>query len=209
MKKLVSFLAERKIFLDPTLTVDELSSLALYEDQAKDPNNRFLPRESFVNEAEAAPDVFRLPLELKEAAAAGFRKRLQFIGMCGRAEVQIIAGTDGVGTGTLLPGFGLQHELELLAQAGLTPLQVIQAATINAARALKQDEDLGSIEAGKLADLAILSSNPLLDVHNTSKIDGVMIGGRLLDRKALDDMLAQAEAAGSGNLSVHWQSKLP
>jgi imidazolonepropionase-like amidohydrolase len=202
MKELVSFLAARKIFLDPTLTVDELSSLALYEEQAKDPNNRFLPRD-FVDEAEAAPDVFRLPPELKDAAAAGFKKRLQFIGMCSRAGVQIIAGTDGIGTGTLLPGFGLQHELELLAQAGLTPMQVIQAATINAARALKKDEELGSIEAGKLADMVILSANPLTDIRNTSKIDGVMIAGRLLDRKALDEMLAQAEASANapGNLS--------
>lgn len=179
--------------------MDELSSLALYEEQAKDPNNRFLPRDSFINEAEAAPDVFRLPPELKDAAAAGFRKRLQFIGMCSRAGVQIIAGTDGVGTGTLLPGFGLQHELELLAQAGLTPIQVIQAATINAARALKKDQELGSIEAGKLADLVILSSSPLVDIRNTAKIDGVMIGGRLLERKALDEMLAQAEAAAKRN----------
>lgn len=198
MKELVSFLAEKKIFLDPTLTIDELSSLALYEEQAKDPNNRFLPRD-FINEDETAPDVFRLPPELKEAAAEGFRKRLRFIGMCGRAGVQIIAGTDGVGTGTLLPGFGLQHELELLAQAGLTPIQVIQAATINAARALKKDGELGSIEAGKLADLVILSASPLLDIRNASKIEGVMIGGRLLDRKALDEMLAQAEAAARKN----------
>jgi imidazolonepropionase-like amidohydrolase len=143
MKELVAFLAEKKIFLDPTLTVDELSSLALYEEQAKDPNNRFLSRDSFVNEAETAPDVFRLPPALKDVAAAGFRKRLQFIGLCGRSGVQIIAGTDGVGDGTLLPGFGLQHELELLAQAGLTPIQVLQAATINAARALKKEEELG------------------------------------------------------------------
>ncbi len=195
MKELVSFLAEKKIFLDPTLTVDELSSFALYEEQAKDPNNRFLPRKSFTDEVETAPDVFRLPPELKDAAAEGFRKRLRFIGMCSRAGVQIIAGTDGVGAGKLLPGFGLQYELQLLAQAGLTPIQVIQAATINAARALKKEEDLGSVETGKLADLVILSASPLVDIRNTSKIDGVMIGGRLLDRKALDAMLAQAEAA--------------
>ena len=194
MKELVSFLAAKKVFLDPTLTVDELTALANYEEQNRDPNNRFLPR-SFVNESDTAPDVFRLPPELKEAAAEGFRKRLRFIGMCSRAGVQILAGTDGAGTGSLLPGFGLQHELELLAQAGLTPIQVIQTATINGARALKRDQDLGSIEAGKLADLVILSANPLADIRNVSKIDGVMIGGRLLDRKALDELLAQAEAA--------------
>ena len=136
MKKLVLFLAERKVFLDPTLNIDELTDLYLYEEYDKDPNNRFLPPPTNTSEREAAPEVFKLPPELKDVTAAGFRKRLQFIGMCGRAGVQIIAGTDGVGTGKLLPGFGLQHELELLVQAGLTPVQVIQAATINAARSL-------------------------------------------------------------------------
>jgi imidazolonepropionase-like amidohydrolase len=199
MKKLVSFLAERKVFLDPTLTVDERNALSLYEEQAQDPNNRFLPRAAIINEAEAAPDVFRIPSELKDAAAAGFRKRLQFIGMCSRAGVQIIAGTDGVGAGKLLPGFGLQHELKLLGQAGLTPVQVIQAATINAARALRKDRELGSIETGKFADLVILNSSPLIDIRNTANIHAVMIRGRLIDRKALDEMLEQAEAAAKKN----------
>ena len=194
MKKLVAFLAERKVFLDPTLTIDELTSLYLYEEYAKDPNNRFLPRPATTTEREAAPEVFKLPPELKDVSVAGFRKRLQFIGMCSRAGVQIIAGTDGAGPGKLLPGFGLQHELELLAQAGLTPIQVIQAATINAAGALRKDKELGSIQAGKFADLVILNSSPLIDIRNTSNIDAVMIRGRLLDRKALDEMLTQAEA---------------
>jgi len=194
LKKLVSFLAERKVFLDPTLTIDEITALYLYEESAKDPNNRFLPRPA-TSEQEAAPEVFRLPPELVEVSAAGFRKRLQFIGMCSRAGVQIIAGTDGVGTGNLLPGWGLHHELELLAQAGLSPIQVLQAATINAARALRKDKELGSIEAGKFADLVILNSSPIIDIRNTSKIDAVMVRGRLLDRKALDEMLTQAEAA--------------
>ena len=195
MKKLFSFLAERKVFLDPTLNVDELTALSLYQEYANDPNNRFLPRPAITEERAAAAEVFRLPPELKDISAAGFRKRLQFIGMCSRAGVQIIAGTDGVGAGKLLPGFGLQHELELLAQAGLTPIQVIQAATINAARALRKDKELGSIEAGKFADIVILNSSPLIDIHNTSSINAVMIRGRLLERKALDEMLTQAEAA--------------
>lgn len=214
MKALVAFLAESKVFLDPTLTVDELSSLALYEEQARDPNNRYLPRD-FVDEAEAAPEVFRLPPELEDVAAAGFEKRLRFIGLCSRSGVRIVAGTDGVGTGTLLPGFGLHHELELLARAGLTPVQVIQAATIQAARALKKEADLGSLEVGKLADLVILNADPLLDVRNAAKIDAVMIGGRLFDRKALDELLAEAEAAakagasGSGSLPRQPLNPLP
>jgi imidazolonepropionase-like amidohydrolase len=197
MKKLVSLLAERKVFLDPTLTIDELTSLYLYQEYANDPNNRFLARPATTSERDAAPEVFRLPPELKGVSAAGFKKRLQFIGMCGRAGVQIIAGTDGVGVGKLLPGFGLQHELELLAQAGLTPIQVIQAATINAARALRKDKELGSIEAGKFADMVILNGNPLLDIRNASNIDGVILRGHLADRKTLDEMLTQAEAGAA------------
>ena len=196
--KLIAFLAASGVFLDPTLTVDEIDSLGLYEREARDANNRFVPR-GVVNEAEAAPEVFRIPPGLADVAAAGFAKRLRFVGMCSRAGVQIIAGTDGVGPGNLLPGFGLRHELELLVRAGLTPLQAIQAATITAARALRKDEKLGSIEVGKMADLVILEASPLVDIRNAAKIDGVMIDGRLLDRKALDEMLAQAEAAARKN----------
>lgn len=199
MKKLIAFLAESRVPLDPTLVVDELNALSLYEEQAKDPNNRFLPREALIVEAETAPDVFRIPPELKDVAAAGFRKRLQFIGMCSRAGVQLIAGTDGVGPGKLLPGFGLQHELELLVQAGLTPVQAIQAATINAARALRKENELGSIEAGKLADIVILNADPFADIRNASSINAVVVSGRLLDRRALDELLVQAEAAAKKN----------
>jgi len=68
------------------------------------------------------------------------------------AGVRIVAGTDGAGLGTMLPGFGLQHELQLLVESGLTPLQAIQAATINAAAALRKEHDLGGVEPGYFAD---------------------------------------------------------
>jgi imidazolonepropionase-like amidohydrolase len=199
LRRLVVLLAQKKVFLDPTLTIDEVDSLSLFEQEASDPNNRFLPRQMVDAAARSIPEVFKLPPELKNVAPAGFKKRMRFIEMCGRAGVQIIAGTDGAGLGKLLPGFGLQHELELLSQAGLSPLQVIQAATINAARALRKDKELGSIESGKLADILILNSSPLTDIHNTSHIHGVITRGRLLDRKALDEILRQGETAGKSN----------
>lgn len=198
LKRLVAFLAEKKIFLDPTLTIDEVDSLFLFEQEAGDPNNRFLSRET-VAAARSIPDIFKLPPELKDAGPAGFKKRMRFIEMCSRAGVQIIAGTDGAGLGKLLPGFGLQHELELLAQARLSPLQALQSATINAARALRRDKELGSIEPGKSADIVILNANPLVDIRNTSGIHAVITRGRLLDRKALDEMLRQGELAGRNN----------
>ena len=120
-----------------------------------------------------------MPAELREMSAAGFPKRLKFIDMCYRAGVRVIAGTDGARLGTMLPGFGLQHELALPANAGLPPLAVLRAATITAAEALGHEKDLGSLEAGKFADIVILTADPLVDVANAHKIDTVIKGGTI------------------------------
>lgn len=83
------------------------------------------------------------------------------------------------------PGFGLHDELRLLVEAGLTPLQVLQSATLNPARFLGRTDDLGTVEAGKLADLVLLDANPLEDIGNTRRIRAVVVDGRLLERPAL------------------------
>jgi imidazolonepropionase-like amidohydrolase len=135
-----------------------------------------------------------MPAELKAVAVAGLEKRRKFVGMCNRAGVKILAGTDGPGIGRLTPGFGLHHELELLVEAGLKPIEALQAATINAAGALRKDNEIGSLEPGKLADMVILNSDPLADINNTTKIDSVLLRGRAFDRLALNGMLAEIEA---------------
>src|SRR5262249_20923388 len=106
--------------------------------------NRYLPPQLFQKlRAEPVPDFAKLPPELKPVARAGFEKRKQFVGMCAQAGVSIIAGTDGAALGALVPGFGQQRELQLLVQAGLTSLQALRAATINAARALGEPLQAG------------------------------------------------------------------
>jgi imidazolonepropionase-like amidohydrolase len=113
--------------------------------------------------------------------------------MCNRGGVKILAGTDGPGIGRVTVGFGLHHELELLVEAGLKPIEALQGATINAARALRKENEMGSVESGKFADMVILKSNPLSDIHNTTKIDSVLLRGRMFERTALDAMLAEIE----------------
>ena len=184
MKRLVSFLAEKKVFLDPTLVVEEIELQGATEGEIEDPNNRFLPRELFDKWAERAREpgpAYELPPELKEASVEVAEKRKQFVGMCSRAGVQIIAGTDGPLLGRVLPGFGLHQELESLVESGLTPLQAIQAATITAAKALRKEMELGSIEAGKFADIVILHADPLEDIRATGNIHLVMKGGQVYD----------------------------
>lgn len=90
----------------------------------------------------------------------------------------MLAGTDTASF--VLPGIGLHRELQLLVDAGLTPMQVIQAATRNNA-AFLQENDLGTVEPGKLADLVILRQDPLAEIRNTQTIDAVIKDGKEMD----------------------------
>jgi imidazolonepropionase-like amidohydrolase len=102
-----------------------------------------------------------------------------------RAEgIPIAVGSDGGNVGTQ-HGPGFQRELRLLAAAGLTPMDVILAATRDGARALGREADLGTLQPGRLADLLVLDADPLADVGNLDRISQVMVRGRLFTRRDL------------------------
>ena len=97
-----------------------------------------------------------------------------------RAGVELMAGSD-TPVQFCPPGGALHQELELLTAAGLSPREALLAATRNNARALGQSGELGSIEAGKLADLVVLDADPLLDIRHTRRIHRVIRAGVVLD----------------------------
>ena len=108
------------------------------------------------------------------------------------AGVTLLAGTDA-GSVLVYPGFSLHEELRLLVEdAKLTPAEALRSATIAPARYFGMEGSLGSISAGKFADLVLLDANPLVNIRNTMRIDAVVQGGKLLDRAALDLLLAGA-----------------
>jgi imidazolonepropionase-like amidohydrolase len=188
MRALVARLAESKVFLDPTLLISQQTEVPNLEAERNDPNNQYLSAAAVEEAVKGANNpLFDLPPDLQTVAAEAFRKQEQFVGMCNQAGVRIIAGTDGPGIGSQLPGFGLHRELELLIASGLSPAEALRAATSTAAQALGKEDQLGTIAPGRLADMVVLDADPLEGVQNLAKIRLVVARGKTYAPEALLD----------------------
>ena len=110
------------------------------------------------------------------------QQALKNLKILSNAGVPIAMGTDSGASGNpgRWQGYFEHTELEMMVQAGLSPMQAIVAATGGAARVMKVNPQIGTLEAGKMADLLVLDANPLADIRNTRRINGVWIGGHRL-----------------------------
>lgn len=181
----------------PTLTV--LRSMAFSDDTAftNDPRLKYIPR-NVVSSWDPKADIFLKTKTAEDWALSKkvFSKELKLVDAMQRTGVEILAGTDTLNP-YCFPGFSLHDELGLLVQSGLTPMQALQAATLNPARFLGREKDLGAIATGKIADLVVLDANPLDDIGNTRKISAVIFGGKFYSRTSLDEMLEKIETLAS------------
>jgi len=105
------------------------------------------------------------------------QKNIEVIRMMHKAGVAIMAGSDFSDWG-MVPGVDLHNELALLVEAGFTPMEALQAATLNPAKFLGKTDTYGTIQAGRAADLVLLDMNPLEDISHTRKIHAVVLGGK-------------------------------
>src|SRR5713226_2536588 len=122
-------------------------------------------------------------------------KELEVVNAMHRAGIPFLAGTDTPPGVYVFPGFSLHEELQRFVAAGFTPMEALQTATLNPAKFLGREDQLGTIEKGKLADLVLLSANPLEDIANTQKVAGVVSNGQYFSRADLDKMLTRVEAS--------------
>ena len=175
-KKAVAFLKQHNTVIDPTMALMEFQNRPadVPADKTEPGIGHVAPelREQLVNGG--------MPPQFAADAQKLGREELAIIGALHRAGVRIVAGTDQT-----VPGYSLYRELELYVEAGFTPMEALQAATLVPARAMKVDGDSGSIEAGKRADLDILDANPLENIHNIRSVRSVVANGVLYDSAPL------------------------
>ncbi len=178
----IDLLTASKMTITPTIGIQGAFPLALARDPSRldDPRFRTLFPEAVVRTTER---------QAKNLAPGDFEMLAATLRPLGETVRRIVKGGGIVIAGTDSPIFpyalAFHTELELFAQSGLTPFEVLQTATTRAAEALGEGANLGSIEAGKLADLVILTDDPLTDVKNARKVRTVIKNGEVYSLEQL------------------------
>ena len=187
-------LARNGTWVTPTLTAAYEFAVLPERDVPGDTLARFIPDSLRVYLTQIFDPPPALPPDASILGRRLYAKRFRTVGALYRAGVPLLAGTDAPMRHSP-PGFGLHEELANLVRSGLPPIAALRAATYEPARYFAALDSLGTIAPGKLADLVLLNADPLADIRNTRRIAAVLTRGRLSDRRALDALLAQVEAA--------------
>ncbi len=184
----IQLIHDRGLFVITTLTVEEYSA------------RRRLADVKFLDEpliADTTPPWFLTELRAEatrnlsdaeksdvQKSAAGFDEMKRNVKKLLDAGVLLAAGTDAPYPG-VFQGEAIHHELELLVAAGMTPLQAIRTATSNAARVMHAEEEWGSLQTGRAANVLIVAGNPAERINDTRQVETVILNGKILDRASL------------------------
>jgi len=194
---LASILAKNQTWQCPTLVWERGGNLIDVSDFSKDTRVKYVPAswktkawKRFTEEITQGYGTDDLAIRKRFV-----EKELEVVGMLHKSGVAFLAGTDTPAGVYIFPGYSLHEELQRFVAAGFTPLEALQTATINPARFFEIEDQIGTVEKGKLADLVLLSANPLEDIANTQKIASVIVNGRYFYRAELDKMLGRVENA--------------
>jgi len=176
----------------PTITV--LHSVAFLDDTtlARDPRLKYVPAGFSASWNPQADFRFRMmtPADWAKRKQA-YARQLEIVALFRKEGVRFLAGTD-LANPYVFPGFSLHDELVSFVAAGMSPLEALRSATLSPAVFLRATDSLGTVAAGKQADLVLLDADPLRDIRNAARISAVIAGGMLYERPALDRLLSDA-----------------
>jgi imidazolonepropionase-like amidohydrolase len=181
-------LKESDTYVTPTLTIVDKIARHHELSQENDPRSKYLSpalKKSWKDQLDAWGEDVDKTVEMIKGLRPEMFNRVNALQEAG---VMILAGTD-LGVTNIYPGSSLHEELALLVEAGLSPLEALQTATINPAKFFKKEEMMGNVRKGKRADLVLLNANPLEDISNTKRIHMVIYKSKVYDQDKLSELL--------------------
>jgi len=174
---LVDYMVKQGVYVNPTLVLSWAGGTERWRDQlalasalVKDPKLAFIPA-----------DVKATWVREPGRPRAGYANIAKFLKMYSDAGGKILAATDTGCCTQIIPGLSLHYEMQMLTDMGIAPMKALQGATLWAAEVLGQQKDLGSVEAGKLADFTVIDGNPLADIGVTKNVRMVIKDGVVVD----------------------------
>lgn len=185
MHELAAHLVAAGTWLAPTLI--RVRTMEIGDDAAyrNDPNLQYVPAKTKQLWEEISQQFStKFSPEQHATFARLYALQAQLVKPFKKAGIPMMAGSD-LGGGFVIAGFGLHQEFDLLADAGLTPLEVLQMTTLDGARFLGREATMGSIDVGNDANLVLLDANPIANVQNLHRIAGVMRAGTYYSAPAL------------------------
>jgi imidazolonepropionase-like amidohydrolase len=191
--KLMQALKEKNIWVVPTQSLADrwFASAFTGEEFLKDPDSKYMNKQTVNQWIESKKNLMANPQYDPIKIDNFIKLRRKLIYECQKNEVGLLLGCDAPQVFNV-PGFSTHNELKYLVDAGLTPYQALRTGTVNVAKYLKL-ADAGTIRPGAIADLVLINGNPLTDITNTKKVEGVMVRGKWLSKAEIDAGLKKLE----------------
>jgi imidazolonepropionase-like amidohydrolase len=201
---LAALLAKNQTWQCPTLVWERGGNLIDVADFSKDIRAKYVPaywkEKTWRKFTEQVKEEFNG--DDLETRKKFIEKELEVVRLLHKAGVPFLAGTDTPPGVYIFPGFSLHEELQRFVAAGFTPFEALQTATLNPGRFFQMEDQLGTIEPGKIADLVFLDANPLEDIRNTQKVTAVIVNGRYLSKADLQKILQRVEESAKKEVTA-------